>query len=675
MKRANFRKAVAVAVGFAGLVAVIAVTVLPSGASTPNAVRLHLRPDGRYFAYGSDQQPLTPAKNGCQIISAEPIIDLSSLPGGSSPGLGPDAIGVKQSPSSGNGSPCQQVESTETLRIARGPNLGTRRFVGLRLDLEMTGDALVKLTLTSGSTNTLYQLQTGHSITPDQTAEPGYAHAIPYIVTSGPGDEIDACAAPNSSGPNSSASDNCEWVVTPGFAFDSFTLTTPLGTVGLEGGNDFGTDPSFDTFLYLANTPPTAHDDSFTTNEDTALNQNVLTNDTDPDDNPLSASLVSGPSHGSLTLLPTGAFTYTPAHDYNGADSFVYAASDGIDTSQATAHITVAPVNDPPVAVSGPSTTPEDTAVTVTVATDVDSTALTSSCTSSAGGTIVDNGDGTVTFTPPANFNGTITLTCTTTDDHGATTSSSAIVTVGVTPVNDPPVANDDTADVDESSSVVVAVLANDTDVDGDTLGVTDVGSATPAGATAVGNPDGTVTYTPPVGYTGPGSFTYRATDGTATSNVATASVTVFPVICSLDSVSDTDGDVTGTFTRLSDPFQCKRYLLEAVADADAILFQPTGDATVTYRGELTFGPEPAPPAGGSGVLPLLLRYDPDGGTNFRPVQWCSDQQFDADGLVITATLPAGESWCVASADTRGTGPDVETVWQVFGIDDPNFSR
>jgi hypothetical protein len=149
----------------------------------------------------------------------------------------------------------------------------------------------------------------------------------------------------------------------------------------------------------------------------------------------------------------------------------------------------------------------------------------------------------------------------------------------------------------------------------------------------------------------------------------------VFPVICSTQSVSDTDGDVTGTFTRLSDPFECKRYLLEALADANAILFQPTGDTTVTYRGVLTFGPEPAPPAGGPGVLPLLLRYDPDGGTNFRPVQWCTDPQFDGDHAVTTATMPDGESWCVASADTQGVGSEVETLWQVFGIDDPNFSR
>src|SRR5262249_55784661 len=150
----------------------------------------------------------------------------------------------------------------------------------------------------------------------------------PYIVNSGATDTVKSCAAPNSSGPNSGINDNCEWTVTPGFNFNSITLTTvSAGTVSLEGSNDFGNDPSFNTVFFLSNTPPTPANDNITTNEDTPVTGNVLANDTDPDGNALSASLVSGPSHGTLSLDATGAFTYLPSLNYNGPDSFMYAAS------------------------------------------------------------------------------------------------------------------------------------------------------------------------------------------------------------------------------------------------------------------------------------------------------------------------------------------------------------
>ena len=65
---------------------------------------------------------------------------------------------------------------------------------------------------------------------------------------------------------------------------------------------------------------------------------------------PLTASLVDGPTHGTLTLNDNGSFTYTPNGNYNGADSFTYTATDGTATSSvATVNITVSPVNDAPV--------------------------------------------------------------------------------------------------------------------------------------------------------------------------------------------------------------------------------------------------------------------------------------------------------------------------------------
>jgi VCBS repeat-containing protein len=100
------------------------------------------------------------------------------------------------------------------------------------------------------------------------------------------------------------------------------------------------------------NAPPTAQPDAFSTNEDTPLNQpapGVLANDTDPNQNPLTAGNASSPAHGTVTLNPNGSFTYTPAANFNGSDGFTYRANDGTSTSStASVAVTVNPVNDPP---------------------------------------------------------------------------------------------------------------------------------------------------------------------------------------------------------------------------------------------------------------------------------------------------------------------------------------
>lgn len=566
------------------------VVLATAGGAAPSVVRLHLGSDGRYFQYGTTTQSLTTASSSCKINSAEPVMHLTSTGTQSGPGLGSDSIGVKGSPGSGNGTPCSQVDGTESLRLKPGTAIANRTFTGVRLDLEMTGNATVKLTLSSSATSAVYQLQTGTAITAPQAAETDYDTSAPYFASSSPGDTTDACAAPNSSGPNNGPNDNCEWTVQPGFNFDTVTLTTvSIGTVSLEGSNDFANNPNFDSQFFLSNAAPTAVDDTVTTLEDTPVSGNVLTNDSDSDGNPLSAALVTGPSHGSLSFAASGAFTYTPAANYNGPDSFSYAASDGAASTTANVGITVVAVNDAPVA-------------------------------------------------------------------------------------------QDDTAEVNQKSSVVIPVLANDSDVDGNLLVPGDFASISPAGSTVVANADGTVTFTPPAtpapGYTGPASFTYRASDGTASSNVATVTVTVFPAICSNETVSAADGGVTGSFTRLDDTFNCKRYALDASAAAGTVSFRPLGATTVDYRGFVTLGSDPAPVVGGSGAFTLLLKYDPTGGTNFRPVQWCVAPQFDNTGLVTSATIPAGETWCIASENTRPNATnELVTTWQVFGRDDPTFAR
>ena len=233
----------------------------------------------------------------------------------------------------------------------------------------------------------------------------------------------------------------------PGGSFGSPT-NVPTGTLpasvavadfNADGKPDLATaHPTTNTVSVLLNTTvtnraPTAAADAYSTAEDTTLTvaaPGVLANDSDPDGDPLSAVLVSGPSHGTLTLNPDGSFTYTPAANYNGTDSFTYQASDGTLTSNlATVTITVSAVNDAPtvtVAAGGTCGTNDRSGTINLTVGDVDSaaTALTLSASSSnptlvPNGNVVLGGSGatrTLTATAVAGRTGTAILTVTVSD-------------------------------------------------------------------------------------------------------------------------------------------------------------------------------------------------------------------------------------------------------------------
>lgn len=191
------------------------------------------------------------------------------------------------------------------------------------------------------------------------------------------------------------------------------------------------------------NTAPVAVDDGYAINEDTALvvaAPGVLGNDTDADADPLTASVVSGPTNGVLNYFNSdGSFSYTPNADFDDTDTFTYRASDG----------------------------------------------------------------------------------------NGGT--DTALVTITVSPVNDAPVAQDDSYMTPKNTTLNVAapgVLGNDTDVDGDAL--TAVLVNPPLNAFSFNlNGDGSFSYTPTDGFTGDASFTYKPNDGTVDGNVATVTINV----------------------------------------------------------------------------------------------------------------------------------------------------
>jgi hypothetical protein len=225
-----------------------ALFVVPAlGANTEDAVRLHLGSNAPpSFSYDGVTQPLTTPKNGCQITSGETLIDLDA-PGAPEPGINTLGLGVKSSGSNANGQPCGQIDRLESLSMATvtstGAKLVGRSFNKVRLDVEMAGNAVVNVTFFNGATSKTATLQTGTSISGDESNDPGYDTSAPYEVTtanstSGQNEEADltltdACAAPNSSGPNNAGNDNCLWTIDPGMTFQRISVTTTIGTFSI----------------------------------------------------------------------------------------------------------------------------------------------------------------------------------------------------------------------------------------------------------------------------------------------------------------------------------------------------------------------------------------------------------------------------------------------------------
>jgi VCBS repeat-containing protein len=162
----------------------------------------------------------------------------------------------------------------------------------------------------------------------------------------------------------------------------------------------------------------------------------VLANDSDPEGDPLTASLVTQATHGRVDVGNNGSFSYVPTTpDFTGLDSFVYSVTDGQGTSEATATIFVQPRNDAPVAVDDSYTIANSETLTTNVLsndTDVDSpatsfTALLQPANPSVNGVLTLDSDGALTYTPDAGFSGEVTFTYEVTDDQQATSNLATV--------------------------------------------------------------------------------------------------------------------------------------------------------------------------------------------------------------------------------------------------------
>jgi VCBS repeat-containing protein len=298
------------------------------------------------------------------------------------------------------------------------------------------------------------------------------------------------------------------------------------------------------------NDPPVAGPDAYASDEDTPLSvagPGVLGNDDDPDsETTLTASLVTGPQHAaSFALNADGSFSYAPAPNFNGVDTFTYVAdSDGVASNTATVTITVNAVNDPPVAGNDAYGATEDTALTVGAPgvlgndDDVESDATLSAVLVSGPpvgqGSVALSPDGSFVFTPAAHFNGSTAFTYQAVDDD-AGVSNTATVTITVAAVNDPP-AISDIADVTIYANSNTGPLSFTIgDVEG-LAGLAVSGSSSnttlvPTANIVFGGSGAarTVTVTPAAGKTGTATITVTVTDGGGLTAIDTFVVSVQP--------------------------------------------------------------------------------------------------------------------------------------------------
>ena len=277
------------------------------------------------------------------------------------------------------------------------------------------------------------------------------------------------------------------------------------------------------------NRPPVARSDTGAVDEDASVAVPVLANDTDPDGDALVISDFTAAAHGTVVAGAPGILVYTPAPDFHGSDSFSYTIRDGRGgEATATVSLTIAAVPDAPRPAADTVTTAEDTPVVVTpLGNDADPDGGTLSLigfTAPAHGAVVNDGDGTLTYTPAADFHGTDTFTYTVAGAGGVATGA---VTVAVTPSADPPEAGDDTAATLAATPVSILVLANDTDVDGDVLTIASVDTTGAAGVVAIAPDRRSLTFTPGAAFIGTDVFSYTVSDGHGGTDSAAVTVTV----------------------------------------------------------------------------------------------------------------------------------------------------
>ncbi len=445
---------------------------------------------------------------------------------------------------------------------------------------------------------------------------------------------------------------------------ENFTVTLSAPTnATIANGTGVGTivdDPMID------NRPPVANPDSATTPEDTAVNIPVLTNDTDPDSDPLTVTIATvPPAQGTVIINPDGTLTFTPAPNFNGLATVNYMITDGNGGSSSTiVTVTVTPVNDAPVAVNDSARTPQDRPIAIEIlANDSDPEGnpltVTTATVTGGRGSVVINPDGTIEFTPAPGFTGPATVVYTISDGQGGT----ATATVDIL-VDGLPIATDDFASTTPGTAVLIPVLGNDIDPEGLPLTLVSATILPSQGTLTISG--GQLLYTPAAGVVGTVVGRYTITDQAG--NIASANVTITiaqtpppaPPVATSDSAS-TVQQTPVTIPVLqndSDPAGGALTVITASVPAaqGTVVINPDGTLTFTaapgFEGTATINYTIQNPVGDTATAPAVVQVT--GGN--RPPIASPDSATAASGvpkivrLLRNDTDPDGDPLSVVSA-------------------------
>jgi hypothetical protein len=435
------------------------------------------------------------------------------------------------------------------------------------------------------------------------------------------------------------------------------------------------------------NDVPTANADTETTNEDTPVTIEVLTNDTFGGDGPSTGTITvtEQPSNGTVTVEDNGTpndptddeLVYTPNPNFNGSDTLIYQICDANnDCDTALVVITITPVDDAPIANADTETTTEDTPLTSTV---VPNDVLSGDggnvfnnacplCTSTSNGTLVFNSDGTYTYTPNANFNGTDEFIYQLCDVDGD--CDTAIVTITINSTNDVPTANADTETTNEDTPVTIEVLTNDTfGGDGPSTGTITV-TEQPSNGTVTVDDNGTpndptddeLVYTPNPNFNGSDTLIYQICDANNDCDTALVVITITPVDDA--PIANADTETTTEDTPLTSTVVPNDVLS---GDGGNVFNNACPLCTSTSNGTLVFNSDGT------------YTYTPNAnfnGTDEFIYQLC-DVDGDCDTAIVTITINSTNDVPTANADTETTNEDTPVTIEVltndtFGGDGPS---
>ncbi|MFM2604626.1 tandem-95 repeat protein [Vibrio diabolicus] len=443
------------------------------------------------------------------------------------------------------------------------------------------------------------------------------------------------------------------------------TLTVSVVVTDAAGN---ASDAVTDTVTKRYDVAPTAVDDSFSTEEDTAKQFDLLANDSDINDDMVasSATVKTQPIKGQVSIS-NGVVTYTPNSNETGTDSFTYTVKDALlqESQDATVTVTIMAINDAPVAKALTINTDEDTASAAVTARsqakDVEDgipagdLALVS--LPQKGQVAIDQAVGTFVYTPNANENGSDSFTYTIADSEGGV-SLAATVSVNIGSVNDSPVAEADSFTFDEDVTSILDVLSNDSDIEDGSFTASSItlqdlgqGEGGYSFASVSVNADGTLKIVPTANVNGQHSFTYTLTDSGQTVSVpATVTLNITPVNDAPVAVdnsaqlleggsfevnvlgNDSDADAGDSFELTSvTVVDTPAYGSVNVTASGAIVYNPNEN----YFGEDSFTYTVADLAGAvSNVATVTMTVTP---VNDAPMAQAQSQTLDEDNsLVIT---------------------------------------